>query len=99
MNLVKFVCRKKPKGPAITPIGSKDIEKELLSPACLKAWAHMSIVQRCEKIWKRYKVQVKRHKLTLFYQRNGIKCAPTYNKYFPHGHDLDRLKFRRMEFV
>ena len=99
MDLVSFIHRRKPPGRRITPIGNEAIEKELLSSTCLTAWAHMSIVQRCAKIWQKYKIQVKRHKLTLFYKRHGIRCAPTYNKYYPHGHNLDQLKFRRMEFA
>ena len=99
MDLVSFIHKRKPAGRTVTPIGNEEIEKELLSPTCLKAWAQLSIVQRCEQIWQKYKVQVKRHKLTSFYQRNGIRCAPTYNKYYPHGHNLDQLKFRRMEFA
>ena len=46
-----------------------------------------------------YGVTVKRHKLQLFYQRNGVKCRRTKSRYFPHGHNLKLLEARRIEFA
>ena len=98
-NIKRFLIKPKPKGRPIALIGSHEIERKLLSARCLKNWAHLSIAQRCEKIWEKHRVEVKRHKLTLFYKRNGVRCTTSYNKYFPHGHNLLRLKYRRMEYA
>ena len=53
----------KAKGRPRTPIGSIEIEAKLLSRQCLHNWAHLTILQRCEKIRRMYNVEVKREKL------------------------------------
>ena len=59
----------------------------------------MTILQRCLKIQKVYGVTVKRHKLQLFYKRNNIRHRKIKSRYFPHGHDLELLEARRIEFA
>ena len=87
------------KGRPVTVIGSKEIEEYLLSTDCLNNWAHLSILQRCEKIWQDFKVRIKRHKLQLFYKRNNIRWKISYTKFYPHGHDLTLLQAKRIEFA
>ena len=98
-DIVRFSLKPKRTGRPVKLIGSQIIEKELLSPKCLNDWAHLSIVQRCQKIQNKYGVLIKRHKLQLFYQRHNIRCKPTHTKYYPHGQNQDLLQARRYEFA
>jgi len=95
----RFLPRRRPPGRPRKVIGSPAVERELLSTDCLTNWAHLTIAKRCAKIWKDFKVRVGRHKLTLFYQRNNIRCKATKAKYYPHGRNLELLEARRMEFA
>ena len=95
----RFLPRRKPPGRPRKVIGSPEIERELLSTDCLTKWAHLTILKRCEKIWREYRVRVGRHKLTLFYQRNNIRCKTARAKYYPHGKNLQLLEARRIEFA
>ena len=66
-DVERFILKKKSAGKPITVIGSPEIENYLLSTECLTSWAHLTILQRCQKIQDLYGVTVKRHKLQLFY--------------------------------
>ena len=98
-NTDKFALEKKHLGMRRVLIGSETIEKELLSTECLTNWVHMSIIKRCEKIKKIYKVEVKRERLRRFYKRNSISCRSAHTNLYPHGHNLALLKAQRIEFA
>ena len=80
-------------------IGSEAIEWKLLSPLCLRNWAHMSLKKRCAKIARVHNVRVTYEGLRRFYLRNGVRKKPTSTRYYPHGKSLALLEAQRMEFA
>ena len=59
----------------------------------------MTIQQRCAKIKKVHKVEVKRELLRRFYKRFGISYRSAYTHLYPHGHNLALLQAQRIEFA
>ena len=71
----------------------------MLSTASLTNFAHLSLVKRCAKIKKVYKVDVKRERLRRFYKRFGVSFRSAYTHLYPHGHNLALLQAKRIEFA
>ena len=80
-------------------IGSEAIERQLLDPATLTKWAHLTIAQRAVKVLRQFKVRITPERLRFFYRRNKLRYRQTALKYYPHGRSLPQLELERMEFA
>ena len=74
-------------------------DKELLEPALLREWAHLSIRQRRALIHQRYGVMRATKTICVFYRLHGIGYRKTYTMYRPEVNKPDEFLARRITFA
>ena len=79
--------------------GSFENDKELLTPECLRKWAHLTLRQRVAKVNRKYRVQWSYNTLRSFYFRHKIGYRRTYCTYRESYYARPALVTRRLQFA
>ena len=64
-------------------IKSEMFEKFLLDPHTIETWAHLSLIERTQKLEREYKVKISHSRLRRFYRKHNISYTkpPTFIKH------------------
>ena len=85
------------KQPAV--VVSRDVEMLLLSDTYMRRWAPLTLRQRCEKIYRKWRVRVYHQRLRRLYLRHDVRFRKTYKCFRGEAQNQERLIGERISFA